>query len=95
MFKVNNKDTTTTPMASDHLQQFLLAPEFFSNSTPTKYSIMSHDREKSNELSFFSDYGNINWNKVLQISKNNVNLTFDNYLNTMYYSIFTCLITKV
>ena len=44
---------------SDHLPQFLLVPEFFSNSTPTKHNIMSYDWEKFNEEFFLEDYRNI------------------------------------
>ena len=33
---------------SDHLPQFYTLPEFFSNSPPTKYNIISYDWEKFN-----------------------------------------------
>ena len=67
---------------SDHLPQFFILPEFFSKSPPTKYNIISHDWEKFNNQSFLQDFEKINWNQVLQLNQNNVNITFENYLNT-------------
>ena len=54
---------------SDHLQQFFIFPDFFSNSAPTKYNIMSHDWELFNNQLFFADFDRINWNQVLQLTK--------------------------
>ena len=59
-----------------YLPQFLILPESFSNSPPpTKYSIISHDQEKFNSQSFLEDFENINWNQVLQLNQDNVNIT--------------------
>ena len=68
---------------SDHLPQFYTLPEFFSNSPPTKYNIISHDWEKFNNQSFLEGFEKINWNQVLQLNQDNVNITFENYLNTV------------
>ena len=68
---------------SDHLPQFFILPEFFSKSPPTKYNIISHDWEKFDNQSFLQDFEKINWNQVLQLNQNNVNITFENYLNTV------------
>ena len=68
---------------SDHLPQFFILPEFFSKSPPTKYNIISHDWENFNNQSFLQDFEKINWNQVLQLNQNNVNITFENYLNTV------------
>ena len=68
---------------SDHLPQFFILPEFFSNSPPTKYNIISHDWEKFNNQSFLEDFEKINWNQVLQLNKLNANITFENYLDTV------------
>ena len=68
---------------SDHLPQFIILPEFFSKSPPTKYNIISHDWEKFDNQSFLQDFEKINWNQVLQLNQNNVNIAFENYLNTV------------
>ena len=67
---------------SDHLPQFFILPECFSKSPPTKYNI-SHDWEKFNNQSFLQGFEKINWNQVLQLNQNNINITFENYLNTV------------
>ena len=58
---------------SDHFPQCFLVPTFFSNSTPTKYNIISDECKRFNEQSLLGNYRNADWNKVLQISQNNVN----------------------
>ena len=68
---------------SDHLPQLFVIPEFFSKSPATKYNIISHDWEKFNNQSFLEDFEKINCNQVHQLNQKNVNITFENYLNTM------------
>ena len=68
---------------SDHLLQFFILPEFFSKAPPTKYNIISHDWEKFDNQLFLEDFAKINWNQVLQLKQNNINITFENYLNTV------------
>ena len=58
----------------DHLPQFFILPEFMSKSPPTKYKIIFHDWEKFNNQSFLEDFEEINWNQVLQLNQNNVNV---------------------
>ena len=39
---------------------------------------------KSNaDLSFLQNFEKINWNQFLQLNQNNVNITFENYVNTV------------
>ena len=66
---------------SDHLPQFFTIPNFFSNSPPTKYN-MFYDWENFNDQSFLEDFEKINWDQKLQLNQDNVNITFENYLNT-------------
>ena len=44
---------------------------------------ISPDWEKFNNQSCLEDFEKINWNHVLQLNKNNVKITFKNYLNTV------------
>ena len=60
---------------SDHLPQFFILPDFFSNSIPTKYDIMSQDWQFFNNQLFLVDFEKNNWNQVLQLNQSNVNLT--------------------
>ena len=68
---------------SDHLPQFFILPNFFSNSPLTKYNIIFHDWENFNNQSFLEDFEKIKWNQALQLNQDSVNITFENYLNTM------------
>ena len=68
---------------SGHLPQFFILSDFFSNSPPTKYSIIFHDWENFNNQSFLEDFEKINQNQFLQLSQDNVNITLENYLNTV------------
>ena len=44
---------------------------------------MFHDWENFNNQSFLEDFEKINWNQVLQLNQDNVNITFEIYLNTV------------
>ena len=68
---------------SNQLPQFFILPEFFSKSPLTKYSIVSHDWEKFNNQLFLENFEKINWNQVLPLNQDNVNITFQSYLNIM------------
>ena len=68
---------------SDHLPQFFILLDFFSNSPPRKYNIIFQDLENFNNQSFLEDFDKINLNQVLQLNQGNVNITFENYLNTV------------
>ena len=59
---------------SDDLPQFFILQEFFSNSPPTEYNIISHDWANFNNQSFLQDFEKINCNQVLQLNQNNVNI---------------------
>ena len=48
---------TTLP---DHLPQSFLISDFFSNSPPSKYSIMTHDWKNFSNQEFLEDFNKIN-----------------------------------
>ena len=62
----------------DHLSQFFILREL-----PTKYTIMSHDWQNFNKQLFIEDFEKTDWNRILKLNQNNVNLTFKNYLNSV------------
>ena len=68
---------------SDHLPQFFILADFFSSSPPTKFNIIFHYWENFNNQLFPEDFEKINWNQVLKLNQDNVNITFENHLNTM------------
>ena len=68
---------------SDYFPRFFILPDLFSNSPPAKYNIIFHDWENFNNHSFLKDFEKIKWNEVLQLNQDNVNIAFENYLNTV------------
>ena len=65
---------------SDHLPQFLILLEFFSNEPPSKYNIYTHDGNKFDEEKFIFEFNSQDWDNILVLDKENVNETIDNYL---------------
>ena len=65
---------------SDHLSQYFELPDFFSNSPLTKYNIIFKDWKNFNNQSFFKNFEKINWNQVLELNQDHVNINFENYL---------------
>ena len=81
---VSGNITTTL---SDHLPQLFLISDFFSNSPPSKYNIMTHDWKNFNSQEFLEDFNKTNWDKNLQLNKSSVIVSFNNYLDTINTSI--------
>ena len=50
---------------------------------------MTHDQKNFNSQGFLEDFNKTNWDKNLQLNKNSVNVSFNNYLDTI-----NTLITK-
>ena len=79
----NSVSGNITATLSDQLPQFFLIPDLFSNSPPSKYNIMTHDRKNFNSQEFLEDFHKTNWDENLQLNKNIVNVSFNNYLDTI------------
>ena len=85
----NSVSGNSTTILSDHLPQFFLIPDFFSNSPLSKYNIMNHNWKNFNSQEYLEDFNKTNWDENLQLNKNSVNVSFNNYLD-----IINTLITK-
>ena len=68
---------------SDHLPQFLIFLEFFSNAPPSKYNIYIHDWKKFDEEKFIFAFNSQNWDNILVFDKENVDETIDIYLQNL------------
>ena len=66
---------------SNHLPQFFILPEFFSNFPPTKNNIIFNDWKTLITSDFLRILKKISWNQVLQLNEDNVNIIFEHYLN--------------
>ena len=68
-----------TATISNHLPQFLIAPDIFCNPPPNKNSIFEKNWSKFNHENFILDYFDINWPNVLKLEMQNVDLSFINF----------------
>ena len=65
----------------DHLPQFFFLPDYFSNNYIYKRNAEVYDWSRFNKDSFLDDFNLTNWNSVVEIEKNDVNISFNNYLS--------------
>ena len=72
-----------TSTVSDHLLQFLILPEIFSNASPSRYNIYRHDWKKFEEEKFIFEFDSQDWDNILVLDKENVNETIGNYLQNL------------
>ena len=77
---ISGKITATT---SDHLSQFLFAPNVLSNPLCNKSNILKRDRSKFKKENFIFDYFDESWSEIPQLVKLNVNLSTNSYLDHM------------
>ena len=66
---------------SDHLPQFFFLPGFFSNNYTYRRNDEAYDWSRFNENSFSEDFNFKDWNSVMEIEKNDVNIYLNNYLS--------------
>ena len=62
-----------TATISDHLPQFLIVPNIFSNPPANKSNIYERDWSKFDQENFVLDYLSIDWNETLKIEEQNIN----------------------
>ena len=72
-----------TVAISDHLPQFLFAPNVLSKDSCRKSNIYERDWPKFNQTDFVLDYFNKNWPDVLQLDQPNVNLPTESSLGNI------------
>ena len=76
----NNILSNFTALMSDHLSQFLITPDRFSNPLYTKLKIFERDWSKFDQENFILDYQSVDW-KILSKSNNgNVDQSFVSFL---------------
>ena len=80
-FEATSGNITAT--VSDHLPQFLFAPNVLSNPLCNKSDILERDWSKFNKENFILDYFDKNWSEILQFDQHNMNLSMDSYLDHM------------
>ena len=69
-----------TSAVSDHLPQFAVTEDFFANSPKFKSNIFKRNWKHFDQNLFISDFENANWDEIIDVNKENVNLSLSNYL---------------
>ena len=72
-----------TATISDHLPQFLFAPNILLNPSYNRSNIFEKDWPKFNKENFILDYFEKNWSDVLQLDQQNVDLSIESFLNNI------------
>ena len=68
---------------SDHLPQFLIMPSIFSDPSSSKSNVYERSWSNFNKEEFILDYFEKDWDLILNVEKNDVNHSFDNFLLNM------------
>ena len=64
---------------SDHLPLFLFVPNILSNPSYNKSNISERDWSKFNKENFILDYFDKNWSDILQLDRQNVDLSIESF----------------
>ena len=72
-----------TATISDHLPQFLFAPNELLKPLCNKSNILEKDWSKFNKENFILEYFDRNWPEILELDLHNLNLSMDSYLDHM------------
>ena len=68
----NNISGNITATISDHLPQFLIAPDIFSSPLSTKMNIFERDWSKFDQENFILDYLSVDWENLIKSNCGNV-----------------------
>ena len=70
-----------TATISDHIPQFLIAPEIFRNSPSNKSNHFERDWSNFNQENFILDYFSVNWRDI-NLQKNDVNNSLQSFFDS-------------
>ena len=68
---------------SDHLPQFSIIPEIFSNVSFPKSNIFERDWSKFDKENFILDFFSVDWKQTINIETNDVNKSFQSFIENM------------
>ena len=73
-----------TATISDHLSQFIIIPNIFSNHPSNKSYIYERDWSNFDQENSILDYFSINWNEILKIEEQNIAYSTEIFLNKIH-----------
>ena len=65
---------------SDHLPSFFVVPRDNQNHMPKKQNLYTRKTKNFDRINFILDYLEIDWDKILELNKNDVNISSDIFL---------------
>ena len=68
-------------LSDGHLPSFLIIPKNNQNHLPKKHNIYSRSSKNFNSEAFLRDFKNIDWNNIIDTSKNDVNFSMESFLS--------------
>ena len=77
----DSRSGNLTATISDHLPQFLIVPNIFSNPPSNKSNIYERDWSNFDQEHFILDYFSIDWNETLKIEERNIDYSTEIFLN--------------
>ena len=89
--KISGNITTTI---SDHLPQFLIVPDIFSNPPSTKLNIFERDWSKFDQENFVLDYLSVDWENLIKSNCGNVDQSFVSFLTKFNSILDLCSLLK-
>ena len=79
-FNSNITSGNFTSTVSDHLPQFAITEDFFANSQRSKSNIFKRNWKIFDQNLLISDFENAIWDEIIDVNRENVNLSIKNYL---------------
>ena len=68
-------------LSDGHLPSFMIIPRQNQNHLPKKHNIFTRSSKNFNKDNFITNYNEINWDEVIDINKNDVNFSMENFLS--------------
>ena len=77
------KSGNLTLAISDHLPSFYVVPRDNQNHMPKKQNLYTRKTKQFDKVNFILDYFDINWNNILELNQNDVNVSLNIFLTKM------------
>ena len=68
-------------LSDGHLPSFMIMPRKNQNHLPKKHNVHTRSTKNFDSETFLRDYQNINWDEVIDTTKNDVNFSMENFLS--------------
>ena len=67
-------------LSDGHLPSFMVIPKQNQNHLPKSHNLFTRSSKNFNKENFVADYRNVDWDEVINLSKNDANFAMKNFL---------------